>query len=271
MTATAPAWLSIPLKDAEAYWLERVRSAPCVALFLDFDGTISPIVPTPAEAAIDPSIKSTLEHLRDLVGVEVAIVSGRQLADVRARAGIEGIVYVGNHGLEIETHDLCFRDPQAEALRLELKRLVLRLQLLLAETTGVEIEEKGLSVAVHYRQVHPAIQSWVETSVYETVGKSQVLMLVAGKMVIDIRPRIAWNKGSAVKWVLDRLSRHDVLPIYIGDDTTDEDAFSALSGDVLTIHVGESAQTSARFWVPDVAAVRAFLDGLYAARRKHRP
>ena len=223
--------------------------------FLDFDGTISPIVEKPDRAAIDPQIKTILEHLHDSGTIDIAVVSGRQLADVRARTGIEGIMYAGNHGLEIETRDLCFREPGAENLRLELRRLVLRLQSLLADTSGVGIEEKGLSVAVHYRQVHVALQEWVRRSVSETVCRSLVFSCIFGKMVVDIRPKVEWNKGHAVKWILNRLSKAGAYPIIVGDDATDEDAFRALGNEALTIHVGAPDKTAARFWVPDFCGV----------------
>jgi trehalose-phosphatase len=268
MTAVAPVVQSLPLREAEVYWKERVRSAVQIALFLDFDGTISPIVAAPELAAIDPQIKSTLEQLRNLEGVQIAIVSGRQLIDVRARAGVDGILYAGNHGLEIETDVLCFREPRAESLRLELRRLILRLQVTLSEVTGIEIEEKGLSAAIHYRQVHESLHQWVRQIVWEAVCKSQLFTCVNSKMAIDVRPNVPWNKGDAVKWLLTFLPERGTYPIFIGDDTTDEDAFAALNGEALTIRVGEAAHTAARFWVPDLCAVRAFLSELYDIRRK---
>jgi trehalose 6-phosphate phosphatase len=270
MTAAVAAIQSLALNEATGYWRERIRLAASLALFLDFDGTIAPIVSRPELAAIDPQIKNTLERLRDLSSVHIAIVSGRQLSDVRTRAGIEGITYAGNHGLEIETDNLCFREPQAESMRLELRRLVLRLEVLLAETTGIEIEEKGLSVAVHYRNVHETLHDWVRRSVAETVCRSQAFGHVFGKMVVDIRPNVEWNKGYAVRWLLERFSSQTPYPILIGDDTTDEDAFAALAGQALTIRVGEPQKTAARFWVPDVCAVRAFLASVYELRSVER-
>jgi trehalose-phosphatase len=89
-------------------------------------------------------------------------------------------------------------------------------------------------------------------------------------MAVDIRPTVPWNKGNAAKWLLTRLPEKNTYPIYIGDDTTDEDAFTALAGDSLTIRVGEAAHTAARFWVPDLCAVRSFLSELYAIRQKSR-
>jgi trehalose 6-phosphate phosphatase len=270
MTAAVPAFQCLALNEAASYWRERIRAAESLALFLDFDGTLSPIAAKPELAAIDPQIKNTLEHLRDLSGVHIAIISGRQLSDVRERAGIDGITYAGNHGLEIETDTLCFREPRAESMRLELRRLVLRLEVLLAETTGIEIEEKGLSVAVHYRQVHETLHDWVRGSVAETVCRSQAFSYICGKMVVDIRPKVEWNKGSAVKWILERFSSQVPYPVLMGDDATDEDAFSALAGQALTIHVGEPKKTSARFWIPDVCAVRAFLSEVYELRSTDR-
>ncbi len=270
MTAAVPAIQCLALNEASGYWRERIRLAGSLALFLDFDGTISPIVAKHELAVIDPQIKNTLERLRDLSGVHIAIISGRELSDVRRRAGIDGIIYAGNHGLEIETDTLCFREPRAESMRLELRRLVLRLQVLLAETTGIEIEEKGLSVAVHYRHVHEMLHDWVRRSVAETVCKSQAFSYMFGNMVVDIRPKVDWNKGYAVKWLLERFSSQAPYPIVIGDDATDEDAFSALAGQALTIRVGEPQKTFARFWIPDVCAIREFLSAVYELRSSEK-
>lgn len=266
MTGTQQAIQCMPLEEAFLYWRERVYSAPALALFLDFDGSISPIAPKPELAAIDPQTKHLIEQLKELGGIQIAIVSGRQLTDVRQRTAIEGIIYAGNHGLEIETDTVCFREPRAESLRLEVRRLVLRLEQLLSDATGVEIEEKGVGVAVHYRQVHESLHDWVCRSVQETVCHSRVFTCIPGKMVIDVRPAVEWNKGNAVRWLLERYSSSAALPIYIGDDTTDEDAFAALPGGALTVRVGWHPETRARFWVPDVSAVRRLLATIYELR-----
>jgi len=266
MTGTQQAIQCMPLEEASRFWRERVHSAPALALFLDFDGSISPIVAKPELAAIDPQTKHLIERLKELGGIQIAIVSGRQLTDVRQRAGIDGIIYAGNHGLEIETDTVCFREPRAESLRLEVRRLVLRLEQLLSDATGVEIEDKGVGVAVHYRQVHESLHDWVRRSVQDTVCRSRVFTCIPGKMVIDVRPAVEWNKGHAVRWLLERYSSAAALPIYIGDDTTDEDAFAALPEDALTVRVGWLPETRARFWVPDVCAVRRLLLAIYELR-----
>jgi trehalose-phosphatase len=266
MSAPQQVMQCIALEEASSYWRERIRSASSVALFLDFDGTLSPIAPRPELAAIDPQIKSTIERLKRIGGVQIAIVSGRQLSDVRNRAGIDGIIYAGNHGLQIETDTLCFQEPRAESLRLELRRLVLRLEQLLSDATGVLIEQKGLGIAVHYRQVHESLHEWVKSSVRDTACRSRVFTCMDGKMVVDVRPCVDWNKGHAVRWILEHNAPLNSLPIYVGDDTTDEDAFSALAGNSLTIRVGHDPDTHAHFWVPNVSAVRNFLTSLCELR-----
>jgi trehalose 6-phosphate phosphatase len=266
MTVPQQAIECMPLEEAGAYWRERIRLANSLFLFLDFDGTISPIAPKPELARIDPQIKQTMERLRSLEAVQIAVVSGRQLSDVRCRAGVGGIIYAGNHGLEIETDTVCFQEPKAESLRLELRRLVLRLESLLSDASGVEIEKKGLGVSVHYRQVHESLHDWIRQSVQETITRTGIFQCVHGKMVVDVRPAVQWHKGSAARWLLENHAPPATYPVYIGDDTTDEDAFTALTGDALTIRVGYSPGTAARFFVPDVCAVRAFLAKVWELR-----
>ncbi len=259
MTAPQQAIECIPLQEAEAYWREQIRVAPSLFLFLDFDGTISPIAARPELAQIDSQIKQIIERLRCAEGIKLAVVSGRQISDVRAKTGIDGMIYAGNHGLEIETDTVCFQEPKAESLRLELRRLVLRLQSLLSDASGIEIETKGLGVAIHYRQAHESLHEWIRQSVEETINRTRIFQCIFGKMVVDIRPDVHWNKGNAVRWLLENHSPRAAYPIYIGDDTTDEDAFAVLTGKALTIRVGYDPETKARFWVPDVSAVRSFL------------
>ena len=261
MTGTKRARHPQPLDVKPENWQQRVRSASSIGLFLDFDGTVSPIAETPLLAEIDPEIREIIGHLAAREDVHVSIVSGRSIDDVRTRAGVAGVIYAGNHGLEIESDTVCFREPQAESLRLELRALILQLELALSGTDGTLIEQKGLSASVHYRQVNEALREWVRHTVQQTVERSRSFSCRDGKMVVEVRPAIDWHKGHAVQWILERVLPPCALPIYIGDDATDEDAFFLLA-DGITIRVGEAAESYAAYSAPDLDAVRNFLSKL---------
>jgi trehalose 6-phosphate phosphatase len=264
MSSARSALQAQPLEDATG-WRERIQSASSIALFLDFDGTLSPISASPTLAKVDGGIRSVIEDLASRDDIHVAIVSGRQLCDVRTRVGLTGIIYAGNHGLEIEGDTVCFREPQSEHLRFELRHLVLQLELALSGTPGIEIEQKGLGASIHYRQVNKELHAWVRTTVQQTIERSRSFKTASGKMVIEVRPSVEWHKGHAVRWILDRVLPPGAFPIYVGDDNTDEDAFCLLS-DALTVRVGLIPDTCAKYWIPDIAAVGAFLSDVGSLR-----
>lgn len=243
----------------------RVRKAGLISLFLDFDGTLSQIVPTPSDAVLDDGIRATLREIAARPDFSISLVSGRSLEDLRGRAGLENVIYAGNHGLEIEGGDVRFRQPEAEALRRELRCVMLQLKLALSETEGLEVEDKGLTLSVHFRRVMDHLHDWVRSVTYSTVGRSRSFVCTEGKMVLEVRPQVTWNKGYAVKWITTEVLPPSALPIYIGDDTTDEDGFAALPQGI-TIRVGDASQTAARYMVPDVLSVRQFLDWLNHAK-----
>ena len=244
---------------------QRISSAPEIALFLDFDGTISTIVPVPSGATLDPEIRKILTRLGARPDFHVSIVSGRALSDVRDRAGLSGIIYVGNHGLEIEGDSTRFREPHAEALLRELRCLLLQLKLALSDIDGLEVEDKGLTLSVHFRRVNEHLHDWVRSVTFNTVSRWPSFGCREGKMVLEIKPQVDWHKGHAIKWVLQGVLPHGSLPICIGDDVSDEDAFAAIS-EGITIRVGGSGDTKAQYLLPDVHAVGEFLQWLDHAK-----
>jgi trehalose 6-phosphate phosphatase len=244
---------------------ERISSANRVSLFLDFDGTISGIVVNPGEAKLDPEIRSILKVLSARWDFDVCIVSGRALADVRERAGLSNVIYAGNHGLEIESDTVRFREPQAEALRRDLRCVLLQLKLALSDTDGLEIEDKGLTLSVHFRRVPEHLRDWVRNVTHSTVSRSRSFSCREGKLVLEVRPQITWTKGHAVKWIKQEVLPAGSVPIYIGDDVTDEDGFAAIP-EGITVRVGETAETNAEYLLADVPAVGKFLRWLNSAK-----
>lgn len=261
----APAPYALPLREHLEEVRQKIEAAETAALFLDFDGTISPIVPVPAKAKLDPGIRATLKELISRPDFFVSIVSGRALADLRERVGLDGVTYVGNHGLEIEDSSIRFREPHAESLRRELRCLLLQLKLALCETEGLEIEDKGLTLAVHFRHVALELHEWVRDMTQSAVSRSRSFACEEGKMVLDVKPAIGWHKGRAVKWIAHEILPPSSLSVYIGDDVTDEDGFAAIS-DGITIRVGEFTATAAHYFLRDVSAVGEFLIWLHHAK-----
>lgn len=249
--------------------LERVlqeRQGRKLAVFLDYDGTLTPIVERPEDAVL---AETTLRVLRSLARrCALAVVSGRDLADVRERVGLPGIFYAGSHGYDIEGPQVRHQHPRAQAAVPALQRAAEELAGETAGMGGVELERKRFALAVHYRRTPRDQLPALGAAVARTLARHEELRMTRGKKVFDLQPDIGWNKGRAVLWLLRALHLHgaDVLPLYVGDDVTDEDAFRALRHRGIGIAVHEAPRrTAARFALRDPEQVRAFLAGLSRA------
>ncbi|MGI9626807.1 MAG: trehalose-phosphatase [Longimicrobiales bacterium] len=233
-------------------------------LFLDFDGTLAPIVNAPGDAALDPEVRRTLETL--VSRTPVAILSGRDRADVQARVGVQDIVYAGSHGLDIRGPGLVHQ-VGLEALP-ALDRARARLDRSLTTIEGTEVEPKKFGLAVHYRRMDGQWLDHLEALVAEVAGEEPSLRVVRGKKVVELRPDVDWDKGSALTWLATRLptaGRGSGLRLYIGDDVTDEDAFRAVGAEGVSIVVrgeDDTRMSRARFSLADPGDVAYFLSRL---------
>lgn len=234
-------------------------------LFLDYDGTLTPIVNDPAAADLPHAMRSALARLAERV--PVAIISGRGLNDLQRRVGLGTVIYAGSHGFELRGPDFEYTAERAEAFLPGLDAAEAELRRRLADIEGILIERKRFAIAIHYRRVAATAVDAVEAEVDAAVSAQCGLRKRHGKKVFQVQPRLDWNKGRAVAWVLERLESENgaYMPVYIGDDLTDEDAFRALAGRGITIAVrdGERA-TAADYALDDTSDVEGFLTELCA-------
>lgn len=246
----------------------RIQNAQILFLFLDYDGTLTPIVSRPEMALCPSEVRRLLERLRDLPGVYLAVISGRSLEDVREKVGVSGIVYVGNHGLEIENPAGRHKKVLVPARKWELKRITKNLQDSLKKIPGILFEEKGPILSIHYRNVSQKFFVLVSRAIEDQLHQWRDRWKKgSGKMVFEIRPNVDFHKGKAVKEILKGFPSRRLLPIYLGDDRTDEDAFRALQGHGISVLVGLAGLPSAAdFFLQSPEEVQEFLSRCREAR-----
>lgn len=242
---------------------ERLIDADRLLCCLDFDGTLAPIVDDPDAAEIDPACRDALTALRDRPRIALAVVSGRALADVRERVDVDGIEYVGNHGLEWYRDGERIVDPDAAERRSLVARAVETLRDRLEPVPGCLIEDKGVTATVHYRQVHRDRVAGVRETVEQVCDATgDGIECTGGKRIVEIRPAVEGSKRTAVERLL---AAHDrAFPIYVGDDVTDEAAFEAVTADGVAIHVGTDAPPTATYRIDSVEQVANFLGWVHA-------
>ncbi|MDD5005391.1 MAG: trehalose-phosphatase [Candidatus Omnitrophica bacterium] len=256
------------MKNLFRHWdnLEKELSNKYIMLFLDYDGTLTPIVSTPEKAFISREVKELLIGLSKSPKCKLAIISGRALKDIKNIIGLKNIIYSGNHGLEIEGPKIKFEPLVSPKYRMILRHIKNNLQQKISYIRGAFVEDKGFSLSLHYRLVDKKQIPQIKTIFHETVISYLVcnkIKIKPGKMVLEIRPPIKWDKGRVVLWLLTRqifaAQKGMVFPIYIGDDATDEDAFKALKNKGLTIFVGKPKESYAQYYLKNPKEVVGFL------------
>jgi trehalose-phosphatase len=233
----------------------RIANARTLTVLTDFDGVLAPIRRRPDRVRLGTRMRSTLLAFRR-TGTLLGIVSGRNLADVRARVGIPGIWYVGCHGYEFENPAgrVSVLVTPAEAARLARAcRIVPRLRHL----AGIRVEIKDTSVAIHYRDAGRRAIAHARAVLDDALAADERLRMIDGKAVWEILPGHRVSKWTAVQSILARERRTRGLLVYIGDDVTDEDVFSRMRG--ISIVVGKTTATAAHVSVRTPSEVRHLL------------
>lgn len=245
-------------------------------LFLDYDGTLSPIVADPERAYMLDGMRETLRDVSS--HVLTAIVTGRSSEKIRNFVQLEDIFYAASHGFDIHGPlDVPVVCRVAERYRPVLEAARDLLSARLEHIEGHEIEDNAYSISVHYRRVPSAegVEELVRVVNEEMPGlRAQGLTMKHGKKVLELRPDVDWNKGMAVKWILEALGLNtpDTFALYLGDDVSDEDAFQAL-GDLpgggcgILVRADDdrerTAETAAHFKLRDPSEVHLFLQNLH--------
>lgn len=241
--------------------LSRRWREGALLLGLDFDGTLAPIAPRPSLARLPARNRDLLHRLADKSSVTVVIASGRGLRDVKSKVDVPGIFYAGNHGLEIEGPDGQWVHPQAETLERSVRLLAKDISATLGRFPGLVIEDKGLTLSVHYRLLPRVIPPSAVYAILTRLVKpfEYRLRVSHGHKVWEIRPRVAWDKGHAILRIL-RPGRRKWTAALVGDDVTDEEGFRTLGPDALTVRVGNVRNTAARFRLKHQQDVSPFLE-----------
>ena len=226
----------------DRYWtraLSVLRAQPA-ALVTDIDGTLSPIASSPEEAEVLPECRRALADLAKVLHL-VAVVSGRRVEEARRMVGLDQLTYIGNHGMERWDHAGGYRS-EAESYAALMAEALRALRQELRGLTGVRLEDKGTVISIHYRSSpKPAAARQTILEASKRVLPQDGLIIAEGKMVVEVRPPLAIDKGTVVRNLVREHGLRGI--VYLGDDLTDVDAFRAVrelreEGEILGLTTG---------------------------------
>ncbi len=243
-------------------WLKEKK----LFLFFYFDGTLVPIQNDPYSCWLSNNIKIYLKKIVNQRLAFVAVLSGRSLTDLKKRIGIKGIYYGGNHGLELTGPNLKFIHPEVKSLLKHIKKAKEIIHEGISHINGVFIEDKRLSFTMHFRMADKTGKRSAR-SIFKKIVLNELndmpFKVLKGKMVLELTPHVDWDKGRAALYILENL-KDKFFPIFIGDDITDETAFSALRGRGITIKVGWSKRTNADYYIKSQEEIDRFFKKICA-------
>lgn len=265
---------TVPTDRAERAGVTALRAllenADGLVVGLDFDGTLAPIEEDPDVVQITPANRRAVASLASRSDAIVTVISGRALDDLVPRVGVDDVIYAGNHGFEMTREGVRTVHPDAEAARPLVADACSAIEDRVGDVEGCFVERKGLTATVHYRETPPDQEPAIRAATEAVVDGVDGLRLVPGKQSVEIRPTVDWDKGSAMRRIVED-APDGFRAVYLGDDTTDEDVFRELDEEGVGVHVGDNADTGAEFTLPSREGVAPFLewlDGTILGRRR---
>ncbi len=236
---------------------KMLEEAQRVLIATDFDGTLCPIAQAPSEVHLAPATLEILRHLAACPRITLAVISGRGLEDVRRRLPLD-VIFAGNHGLELSGCGFAFEHATARELRPSIAKACEILTEALCQWPPAWVEDKGLSATLHFRKVDPRYHNSLLLAARRALGVlGRDVALRVGRLALEIRPRVQWDKGSALEYIQERAGPFDAC-VCLGDDRTDESMFCANSGQ-LNIRVGRLTGSAATHYVTDPTEVAILL------------
>jgi trehalose 6-phosphate phosphatase len=239
----------------------RLKAAPARLFVFDVDGVLAPLAPTPSAARVSASMRRALRALSARPRTTVGIISGRSLKNTEQKVGVKGLMYSGNHGLEIKGPRVHFAHPAANRLNRSFVKLVPVLKKAFKPVPGVLVETKGLTGSVHYRAV-PRIHRnrfWKAAEEVEPMLRKRGFAYHDGHEVLEVRPQnVKWDKGAAL-WFIRNHLHPTPATVYVGDDVTDEAAFKRSD---IGVRVGRLNGSRANYYLRSQRAVERFLEKL---------
>ncbi len=245
-------------------WEWEIRNKK-ILLMLDFDGTLTPIVKNPQESYVSEELSKLLKDLKNFV--KIAVISGRDVKDLIKRLSFNVDYFCGSHGLEIEGKDLHFKHPEVLKLKKIIDSIYKEIKKHFSNNPEIFIEKKTFSFVFHYRNV--AGEKRKESmkrflSIISYYFQQYPIKIQKGKMVFEVLPDIDWDKGKAIIFIMKFLN-HQIYPIYVGDDQTDEYAFLTIKENGLTVRIRHSKRTSAKYFLTSYKEMPRFLKMLREA------
>ncbi|MDR9456949.1 MAG: trehalose-phosphatase [Salegentibacter sp.] len=255
---------TLPNALEEIEELFEIKGNRKITIFLDYDGTLTPIISDPDAAELPDDNRKIIAELSNIT--PVAIISGRDLKDLKSKIEIDTVIYAGSHGFDISGPDgLEMVHESEKEVTPALDEAEKRLKEQLKDIRGAKIERKKFAIAVHYRNVEQKDVQEVKDAVHKEADRQDILKTGSGKKVLELKPNIDWNKGYALDWLTEKLGwdKEKYLRIYLGDDITDEDGFEALRKDGVGVLVSTHGEkTSASFALRNTKEVTRFLQHL---------
>ncbi len=241
----------------------KISSKTKIVLLCDYDGTLTPIRKIPSMAVLSNTMKDLINKLKTKRCFSFGIVTGRSQKDISKLIDCRDMTIISNHGLQITKRKKVWIHPQAKRIIPLLKIIYHLLEEAVNPFGSALIENKKLTLTVHYRNVKSDLIRILKKKVFEIVRQhNRKVKTTSGKKIIEVRPNISWNKGKAVQKILRTVNTRNNKPriLYMGDDNTDEDVFKILGKNAITVRVGQKRKSCAHYYVKNISEVQKFLE-----------